>query len=72
MRSSVLKQVMSTEDKYVAKLKEHKIELEKCQQDHQLESCFNCSELLNCELRRNYTKAVYESMSKGETGGFEF
>ena len=63
---------MSSDEKYVVKLQEHKAILEKCQQDHQLESCFNCSELLNCEVRRNYTKAVYESMSKGETGGFEF
>jgi len=63
---------MTTEDKYTLRLQEVKEELESCQQQHQLESCFNCSELLQCELRRNYTKAVYESMSKGETGGFEF
>jgi len=29
-------------------------------------------ELNSCQLRDNYVKAVYESMSKGAGGGFEF
>lgn len=63
---------MEAEDKYVARLREMKDAVNECQQSKALESCFNCEALLACELRRDYVKAVYESMSKGETGGFEF
>ncbi|MDD5406081.1 MAG: hypothetical protein PHE73_03960 [Sulfurovaceae bacterium] len=46
--------------------------LQDCQKSNELTSCFDCDKLLDCELRNNYVKAVYESMNKGETGGFEF
>ena len=49
-----------------------KEELEKCQVDHQLKSCMKCDKLLDCTLRDAYIKAVYDSMSKGAGGGFEF
>lgn len=46
--------------------------LQQCQTDHALQSCLGCPELLDCSLRDAYVKAVYESMSKGHGGGFEF
>jgi len=46
--------------------------LQQCQQDHALKSCLACPDILDCQLRDAYVKAVYESMSKGHGGGFEF
>ena len=46
--------------------------LEKCQSEHQVQSCMKCEHLLKCETRERYIAAVYESMSKGGGGGFEF
>ncbi len=48
------------------------VELQRCQEEKQLESCSKCENYIGCELRKKYIKAVYDSMSKGETGGFEF
>ena len=31
-----------------------------------------CEQFFECELRKKYVIAVYESMSKGSGGGFEF
>ncbi|MEA1954836.1 MAG: hypothetical protein U9O24_10645 [Campylobacterota bacterium] len=59
-------------DEWKIALKEKKIELEACQKKHHLQSCMKCEELLKCTLRDNYIKAVYDSMSKGVGGGFEF
>ncbi len=47
-------------------------QLQECQSNKSLGSCFECSELFECILRKEYVKAVYESMSKGSMGGFEF
>jgi hypothetical protein len=47
-------------------------QLQECQSSKSQESCFECSELFECILRKEYVKAVYESMSKGSMGGFEF
>ena len=47
-------------------------DLRSCQGGKSLSSCFVCSEVLGCELRSKYVKSVYFSMSKGETGDFEF
>ena len=46
--------------------------LKACQNEHGLKSCSLCEKYLGCELRKTYVSAVYDSMSKGETGGFEF
>jgi len=48
------------------------IKLQKCQQEQGLKSCLPCPKLLNCNIRDTYIKSVYESMSKGAGGGFEF
>lgn len=47
-------------------------ELRSCQEDKGLGSCFVCEKVVGCELRTKYVKSVYFSMSKGETGDFEF
>jgi multimeric flavodoxin WrbA len=49
-----------------------KTQLETCQTEHQVSSCMQCTKLLDCEIRDDYIKAVYDSMSKGAGGGFEF
>ncbi len=59
-------------DEWQIVLKQKKVELEKCQKEHNVSSCLKCEKLLNCELRDSYVKAVYDSMSKGKGGGFEF
>ncbi len=46
--------------------------LKKCQNDKNIDSCFKCDKILDCEVRDTYIKAVYESMNKGSGGGFEF
>jgi len=35
-------------------------------------SCTPCPKIIGCETRHSYVGAVYNSMSKGDTGGFEF
>jgi len=46
--------------------------LKKCQEDNQLTSCTPCIKIIECEIRKQYVKSVYESMNKGAGGGFEF
>ncbi|MFA5501676.1 MAG: hypothetical protein WC253_03455 [Sulfurovaceae bacterium] len=59
-------------DQWEEALQEAITSLQECQKSCNLTSCFDCEKLLDCEIRNNYVKAVYESMNKGETGGFEF
>lgn len=60
-------------DIFEANLDEKKEVLEQCQARNNANSCYNCEEIFNCETRKQYVKAVYESMSKGaNSGGFEF
>jgi len=59
-------------DEWQIALTHKKAELEDCQQEHQVSSCLKCEKLLDCEMRDAYIKAVYDSMSKGKGGGFEF
>lgn len=52
-------------------------DLKKCQLDTTgYESCKPkenfCEKFFECELRKKYVLAVYESMNKGSGGGFEF
>ncbi|ADV46350.1 hypothetical protein [Nitratifractor salsuginis] len=46
--------------------------LKECQSAHNLSSCLQCPEILGCKIRESYVTAVYESMNKGQGGGFEF
>ena len=59
-------------DEWQITLKQKKVKLENCQKQHNVSSCLKCDKLLSCELRDTYVKAVYDSMSKGKGGGFEF
>jgi len=59
-------------DEWQLILVQKKEELEVCQKEHQLSSCMKCEKLLDCSIRDAYIKAVYDSMSKGKGGGFEF
>ncbi len=43
-----------------------------CQNEHDVKSCSECEHFIGCETRQTYVNAVYNSMSKGDTGGFEF
>ena len=61
-----------TSNHYEAKLEEAKKALQECQISKVLESCLNCPSLIGCPIRTAYVRTVYESMSKGETGGFDF
>lgn len=59
-------------DTYEKRLEEVRATLEQCQQDKGLESCMACEQLFTCTLRKEYVAAVYDSMAKGQGGGFEF
>ena len=61
-----------TLDEWQILLVQKKLELEDCQTQKHLSSCLTCEKLLECEIRDAYIKAVYDSMSKGKGGGFEF
>jgi multimeric flavodoxin WrbA len=61
-----------TKDKFEIHLDEMIAKLQDCQVQKNLKSCSACEHYLACELRDDYIKSVYNSMSKGETGGFEF
>ena len=59
-------------DKFELHLDEMIQKLQACQEQKAHKSCSACEHFFKCELRDEYIKAVYNSMSKGETGGFEF
>ena len=54
--------------KHLEKLKE----LENCKKDKAVNSCRKCDKFFDCELRIAYVDAVFYSMNKGKTGGFDF
>ena len=59
-------------DKWELALEEQIKILQRCQESKGLNSCTPCEMLLECSVRKEYVKAVYESMNKGSGGGFEF
>lgn len=65
---------MSSEvtDIYEQDLQEKKVLLLTCQQNKNVVTCSDCEKMFECETRKTYVKAVYESMAKGQGGGFEF
>ena len=65
---------MSSEinDIYEQDLHEKKALLQACQHSKNVVTCSDCEKLFECETRKTYVKAVYESMAKGQGGGFEF
>lgn len=65
---------MSSEvtDIYDQDLQEKKALLQACQENKNVVTCSDCEKIFECETRKTYVKAVYESMAKGQGGGFEF
>jgi len=63
---------MAERDKFEIHLDGMVLKLQECQKEKNLKSCSKCEYFLSCKLRTDYIKSVYNSMSKGETGGFEF
>ena len=63
---------MAFMDEWEIALEDKNREIKECQESRDLKSCLGCEKVNDCELRDSYVKAVYESMSKGEGGGFEF
>jgi len=60
------------QDKFENHLDEMIQKVQICQTEKSMKSCSDCEHYLSCNLRTEYIKSVYNSMSKGETGGFEF
>ena len=59
-------------DKFELHLNKMIEQLKECQKKMDYASCSECEKFLDCKLRDDYVDAVYNSMSKGDTGGFEF
>lgn len=59
-------------DIWEEKLEEVLVKLTNCKKSKNLNSCKPCNEFFTCNLRKKYVVAVYESMNKGSSGGFEF
>ncbi|WP_394980817.1 hypothetical protein [uncultured Helicobacter sp.] len=60
------------EDVFIQNLQDQSQKLQECQTSHNLHSCMPCESFLQCEVRKAYVKAAYESMSKGQDGNFDF
>jgi hypothetical protein len=63
---------MPDNSEYEARLDEAIKVLRECQEEKNVTSCYVCEKCIGCEIRTKYIRSVYESMSKGETGGFDF
>ncbi|MDD2780534.1 hypothetical protein [Sulfuricurvum sp.] len=63
---------MQDNSEYESRLDETIKILQECQEEKTVTSCYVCEKCIGCEIRTKYIRAVYESMSKGETGGFDF
>ena len=59
-------------DEFERELQKQLSILKKCQSQKGIDSCMKCEQLIDCQIREEYVKAVYMSMNKGVTGGFEF
>lgn len=59
-------------DVFEQRLEEATRTLRACQEEKKLDSCYDCPKCIGCDIRGKYVRSVYESMSKGETGGFDF
>jgi hypothetical protein len=59
-------------DEWELKLEDQLQILKNCQADKNLAGCESCSIFFECDVRKTYVVAVYESMNKGSSGGFEF
>lgn len=63
---------MQASDSFEERLDKMIQEVKECQKSKGHVSCMKCEHLIGCDLRKQYVQVTYESMSKGEIGGFEF
>jgi len=68
-------------DKFEQRLEQSTLKLRNCQTEKgfveqhgeaKYSTCTQCPELFECKIRLEYIKAVYSSMSREKSGGFEF
>ncbi len=59
-------------DEWELKLEDKLKALKNCQEEKSIVDCLKCDLTFECEIRKAYVLAVYESMNKGHGGGFEF
>jgi hypothetical protein len=59
-------------DSFEKELEAKKELLQACQKSKNVVTCSDCEKMFECDTRKSYVKAVYESMAKGHGGGFEF
>ena len=59
-------------DKFELALEDEIKNLQECQISMSVKTCSDCDKLFDCAIRKKYVDAVYNSMSKGGGGGFEF
>jgi len=59
-------------DHYEEALEQALQSLQECQKKLKLKSCMQCEKIFECTIRKTYVTTVYNSMSKGQSGGFEF
>ena len=59
-------------DEWEIELKKQKKLLEAHMKELGIESEMDCPDFPNCKVQEAYVQAVYNSMSKGAGGGFEF
>jgi len=64
--------IQTPEDEWTIALDKQLNNLKRCQNDNNIQSCTPCQKIIECNIRQEYVKAVYESMNKGAGGGFEF
>ncbi|ASM38746.1 MAG: hypothetical protein SPI03_04635 [Campylobacter sputorum] len=46
--------------------------LKECQNSKNIDSCMKCDKIFECQTRKDYVDATYQSMIKGQSGGFDF
>ena len=59
-------------DKFELAFEEKAKILQDCQKQKELKSCFSCEKFFDCQIRKDCVDTCYNSMSKGNSGGFDF
>jgi len=59
-------------DEWELILEEKKALMKAHLKEKNIKSEMDCPDFPNCPVQEEYVKAVYASMNKGESGGFEF
>lgn len=72
MQESQTPQNIQDKDMFAINLEKKIAHLQSCQSEHNLNSCMPCAEFIGCTKRIEYVKAVYDNMSKGQEGSFDF